>query len=189
MVNENDELIQNIVKPEASDVQAVRDHLCLPGPGTLFRRDLFKKLGGYNTRFRILFDMDFWWRASLYGKITHLSATLSAFRYHDSSQSNTGGARMAVETVQCVERFYSIPNLPQRFLKVRGQAFSNAYYAAAMQASLGGDMSACKKYLARSFASSPLNYFRGENKAKVINFLNIMIPQSIRSVPGGLFKK
>jgi glycosyltransferase involved in cell wall biosynthesis len=188
LVGVNDELIQNIVKPDASDVQAVRDHLCLPGPGALFRKDLFENLGGYDARFRILFDMYFWWRASLHGKLTHLSATLSAFRDHTSSQSNAGGARMAAETVQCVERFYSIPNLPQRFIKVRRQAFSNAYYAAAMQAALGKDMPACKKYLRRSFAASPSNYFRSENKWKAKTFVDIMIPFSNRIVPAGLFK-
>lgn len=188
IVDVNDNLIQNIVKPGVSDVQAVRDHLCLPGTGALFRKELFEKLGGYDTRFRILFDMYFWWQASLHGKLTHLSATLSAFRDHQGSQSNTGGTRMAAETVLCVERFYSIPNLPQRFLKVRGHAFSNAYYAAAMQASLGKDLSACKKYLRRSFAASPSNYFRRENKAKAKNFVDIMIPPLIQNVLKGLFK-
>ncbi len=189
IVDENSSLLRTIVKPDFDDIRAVRDHLCLPGPGTLFRKEIFEKMGGFYTGFRILFDMDFWWRAGLHGKIAHISATLSAFRDHAGSQSNTRGARMATETLQCVERFYAIPNLPQRFLKVRRQAFSNAYYAAAMQALPAKDISACKKYLSRSFAFSPWNYFRRENRGKAKNFVDIMMPRPIATILIGLFKQ
>jgi glycosyltransferase involved in cell wall biosynthesis len=185
LVDENDHIIENIKKPDFNDVMAVRDHLCLPGPGTLFRREIFERLGGFYTGFRILFDMDFWWRVSLHGKITRLPATLSAFRVHVNSQSNTGGIRMAMETRQCVERFYSTPNLAQKFKKVKSQAFSNAYYAAAMQAYLGKDMPKCKKYLMLSFLSSPVNYFRSQNWLKAKSFVDIMIP----SVMGNFLKR
>ncbi len=174
LVDEDGRVMQNIQKPNFNDIMAVKNHLCLPGPGTLFRREIFDKLGGFYTGFRILFDMDFWWRASLHGIITRLPATLAAFRAHSNSQSNTGGIRMAEETIQCVERFYSIPDLPQRFKKVKGQAFSNAFYSAAMQALLGNDVAKCKYYLQRSFLFSPLNYFIGENRAKAKNVVNVM---------------
>jgi glycosyltransferase involved in cell wall biosynthesis len=188
IVDTNGELIRNIVKPDASDVQAVRDHMCLPGTGALFRKEMFEKIGGYDTRYRILFDLDFWWRVSLYGKLSHLNETLSAFRDHENSQSNAGGARMATETMQCVERFYSLPNLPQRFLKVRRQAFSNASYAAAMQASLGKETSMCKKYLMRSFLYSPANYFESRNRGKAKTFVSIMISPTIAKIVSRFFK-
>ncbi len=179
LVDENDCIIENIKKPDFNDVMAVRDHLCLPGPGTLFRREIFERLGGFYTGFRILFDMDFWWRVSVYGTITRLPVTLSAFRVHGNSQSNTGGMRMAKETTQCVERFYSNPHLPQKFKRVKNQAFSNAYYAAAMQAYYGKDVLKCKKYLMLSLLFSPANYFRTENRPKAKNFIDIMAPSVI----------
>jgi glycosyltransferase involved in cell wall biosynthesis len=178
IVDENDFLIETMVKPDFDGVLAVRDHLCLPGTGTLFRKEIFEKIGGFYTNFRILFDMDFWWHASLRGKIIRLPATLSAYRQHGTSQSQ-GGSRMAKETVQCVRRFYSIPDLPTRFKRIKSDAFSNAFYAAAMYASTGKDMKQCKQYLIRSFLYSPPNYFKQGNWGKAKKFVDIMIPTYI----------
>jgi len=171
LVDEKGSFVQKIEKPDFDDVRAVREHLCLPGPGALFRKRIFKELGGFYVDFRILFDMDFWWRASLLGKIIRLPKSLSAFRIHSTSQSQ-GGSRMAEETVKCVHRFYSIPELPARFKKSRLAAFSNAYYAAAMQAATGKDMNLCRRFLLHSFLYFPYNYLKPENRGKIKTFIN-----------------
>ena len=164
IIDENDNFIQTIIKPDFDDLQAVRDHLCLPGTGTLFRKELFNELGGFYAGFRILFDMDFWWRASLLGKIVRLPEVLSAFRLHGASQSGQGGGRMAEETMQFMQRFYSISGLPARFMKIKNIAFSNAYYTAAMQAYLGKDRRLYTRYLLRSCLYSPACFFKNNWK-------------------------
>jgi glycosyltransferase involved in cell wall biosynthesis len=176
LVDENSLFLQTIIKPDYDDVRAVREHLCLPGPCALFRREIFERIGGFYPNFRILFDLDFWWRASLHGKFSRLPKSLSAFRQHGTSQSTRGGTHMAWETVQCINRFYSIPDLPGRFKKVKRIAFSNAFYAAAMQSFVGKDMKQCKHYLFHSFMQSPLNYFGQENRGKLENLVGIMSP-------------
>jgi glycosyltransferase involved in cell wall biosynthesis len=180
LIDENGIQYQSIQKPDFDSISPIRKHLCLPGPGALFKKDIFEQLGGFDTQFRILFDMDFWWRASLIGPFTRIPRPLSAFRQHRSSQSSTGGERMAAETIRCVEKFYALPNLPASLTRVKGEAFSNAYYAAGMQLALAkGDMMASKEYLLKSFSCSPRNYFKAENRDKLINFINVALSPKI----------
>jgi glycosyltransferase involved in cell wall biosynthesis len=176
LVDENDALIMSIKKQDYDAVNAVRDHLCLPGPATLFRKELFDQLGGFHTGFRILFDMDFWWRSSLFGKIGHLPVELSAFRQHGNSQSNAGGMLMASETIQCVERFYSTSPMPKEFRKVKRQAFSNAYYAAGSHCVQSKNIKEAKSYYLKSLFYSPGNYLKPENQAKLAKLIVIMLP-------------
>lgn len=176
LVNENGSLIKTIVKPDFDAVQAVREHLCLPGTGALFRKEIFEKLGGFYTGFRIVSDMDFWWRASLYGKMSRVPKSLSAFRQHETSQSNQGGTRMAEETVQCVQRFYSMPDLPAKFTMIKNTAFSNAFYVAATQVALEKDRKMSRRYLLRSFQYSPANYLMPKNWVKARSFIDIIMP-------------
>ena len=189
VVDENDSLIKTVVNRDFDDVQAVRDHLCLPGTGTLFRKRIFEKTGGFYTGFRILFDLDFWWRASLLGKIVRLPVTLSAFRQHGASQSQGGGSLMAEETVECVRRFYLNPDLPSRFHRIKNAAFSNAFYAAALQSFFGKDMNKSKKYLILSFLYSPINYIRRANWAKAKNIIDIITFPGVGNFMARIVKK
>jgi glycosyltransferase involved in cell wall biosynthesis len=98
IVDENDHVVMKIQKPVYNFVDMIRNHLCLPGPGALFRKLIFEQLNGFDTQFQILFDMHFWWRAGLLGPLGRVPKSLSAFRQHRLSQSTTAGERMAEET-------------------------------------------------------------------------------------------
>lgn len=52
--------------------------------GTLIRRELFEKLGGFSTKYRYVADADFWFRALEAGARFHCdkSTTVAAFRLH-----------------------------------------------------------------------------------------------------------
>jgi glycosyltransferase involved in cell wall biosynthesis len=188
LVDENDEIFQSIQKPDYSYVETIRQHLCLPGPCALFRTEIFRKLGGFDTSFRILFDMDFWWRAGLLGEFARLPKSLTAFRQHRNSQSSSGGERMASETIACVNKFYSSHNLPNNILKVKKDAFSNAYYSAAMQAAQARKFQKTKDYLWKSCFFSPFNYLKKENRTKLINFINIMMPPKVLSFTKRIYR-
>ena len=57
----------------------------IPQPGSLFRRDVFQKIGGLNTEFGWAFDFDLFIKFSKVGKIEYLNKDLAAFRWHSDS--------------------------------------------------------------------------------------------------------
>jgi glycosyltransferase involved in cell wall biosynthesis len=180
IVDEEGRLVTEVQKPDYNFVGMIRNHLCLPGPGALFRKEIFEKLNGFDTQFKILFDMHFWWRAGLIGPFARVPKSLSAFRQHTLSQSSTGGEKMAEETIRCVENFYSLPNLPKTIIKAKAEAFSNAYFSAGTQYFLRNkDLSIHKTYLRKSFMMAPYNYFRPSNRGKLITFIDVMISPKI----------
>ena len=190
LVDEYGVKYESIQKPDFHPIDPIRKHLCLPGPGTLFRKEIFDRLGGFDTSFRILFDMDFWWRASLLGPFTRVPRPLAAFRQHRNSQSSMGGVRMAEETVRCVQKFYSLPNLPKPIQSIRGEAFSSAYFSAAMQTVQASQKrSASRKLLFQSIMHAPFSFLKTENRAKLIGLLDVMISPRIVSGFRKLIKK
>jgi len=52
--------------------------------GTIFRREVFERLGGFDTRWRLVADADFWFRALEHGYRFHrtTAAAVAAFRMH-----------------------------------------------------------------------------------------------------------
>jgi GT2 family glycosyltransferase len=57
----------------------------IPQPGSLFRRKQFLFLGGLNPNLGWAFDFDLFIRMSKIGKLVHLDADVSAFRWHSDS--------------------------------------------------------------------------------------------------------
>lgn len=183
LVDENGEVFATVKKPEYNYLDSIRKHLCLPGPGTLFKKDIFDLVGGFDTSFSILFDLDFWWHAGLYGQFARLPVSLSAFRQHKKSQSFSGGKKMAEETIKCINKLYSRSDLPKDVKKIKREAYSSAYYSAAMQSITGGEVEkTSKRYLLQSFLFSPANYFKKENHAKAVNWIKIILPSKLRLI-------
>jgi GT2 family glycosyltransferase len=150
------------ITPEYDYVHMLRRHHCLPGPGAFFRKNVVEWLGGRDDRFRYVADFDFWLRAGLLGPFARIPKTLATFRWHaGGASSREQGASMAEEHIRLVEKIYSMPNLPEPVLRVKKEAFSNAYYEAAV--SLGTQVLDVKRdYYRRAVALYPWNYLSHE---------------------------
>jgi len=68
---------------EAMHVELVQP----PGPGALFRREVFDRAGGWNAALRQVPDFDFWLRASDVGPFVRVPQCLAEYRIHDGSAS------------------------------------------------------------------------------------------------------
>ncbi len=81
----------------------------IPQQGTFFRRQVFERLGGFNTDFRYSADYDFWVRALeagfQFGKYSQ--RTLAAFRLMPTQLSQARKAEMAPEGVAIRKRLAS----------------------------------------------------------------------------------
>jgi glycosyltransferase involved in cell wall biosynthesis len=67
--------------------------------GTLFRRKVFERLGGFNESYRFVGDADFWWRAVTAGFVFTRShhPPVAAFRIHSGQLSATYAGEMNQE--------------------------------------------------------------------------------------------
>jgi glycosyltransferase involved in cell wall biosynthesis len=59
----------------------------IPHPATFVRRELFEKVGGFNTNLKYAMDYDLWLRLAYYGDPVQLDEPLAAFREHEGSLS------------------------------------------------------------------------------------------------------
>lgn len=77
----------------------------IPQPGSLFRRDVYEKIGGLNSEFKWAFDLDLLIRMSQIGKIKFLNRTLASFRWHADSLS-VGGRDGSVREASGIRKHF-----------------------------------------------------------------------------------
>ena len=63
------------------------DHNYISQPSMFWRRSLYEKVGGLDTRFNLAMDADLWERFSRHTRITHIPAYLSCMRYYPEQKT------------------------------------------------------------------------------------------------------
>ena len=108
-------------------------HLCMIGPGCLFRRSGLAGAPARDLRFRYTGDFHQWLRMGLLGPFARIPATLATWRHHDAGASQARRDReMAANKIDAVRDVLDRPNLPGQVRHLRGEALSTAYYVAAV---------------------------------------------------------
>jgi glycosyltransferase involved in cell wall biosynthesis len=76
------------VQTEDYDADRLRVALvCQPGPGALFRREVFDRSGGWAGHLHHVPDFEFWLRASTFGRFVRLPEVQARYRIHEGSAS------------------------------------------------------------------------------------------------------
>lgn len=89
------------------------DLVCQPGPGALFRRDVFERLGGWRADLRQVPDYEFWLRASTLGAFHRVAQCLARYRIHEQSASfRVMAPERAEEIVRVIDMHPSTLALP-----------------------------------------------------------------------------
>lgn len=73
--------------PEYDYQRMVEELICPPGPGAIFRRSLFEKIGGWNEQLRKIPDFEYWLRAGRIGRFARVSKVLAQYRVHEESMA------------------------------------------------------------------------------------------------------
>lgn len=116
------------VKTEDFDrKRLVVDLVCQPGPGALFRKSVFEKVGGWNPELRQVPDFEFWTRVSAHGEFVRIPRSLAKCRVHEESASfRKLPAERCDEVISVVQSSgYRIPS------EFRAMAESKAYAVSA----------------------------------------------------------
>ena len=129
IIDENGNTLMNKIVPDFTDDLFIGHCKCLPGPGTLFRRDKALEIGGRRAGWKFVGDYDFWLRLSRVGKIVRLPGVLAQWRENQYSTSiSQRDNRMAVERIKVIENFLLENSVPK---DLHRKALGNAYYLAA----------------------------------------------------------
>jgi GT2 family glycosyltransferase len=81
-------------------------------PEVFFRRALWERVGGFDPRYHLAFDYDFWVRCFLAGtRVLHVPEALAQFRFH-ATQKSSASALAAHEIRDIVARHLEHAGLP-----------------------------------------------------------------------------
>lgn len=85
-------------------------------PEVFFRRSLWEKVGGFDTRWNFAFDYDFWVRCIIAGARTaHIPEVLARFRIHPAQKS--AATEKAADEIRAIVRQHLDANAPVGFWK------------------------------------------------------------------------
>lgn len=179
IIDEEGRVIGHRTTPEYDYLYMLRRHHCVPGPGVFFRKSVAERLGGRDASFRYVSDFDFWLRAGLLGPFARIPKTLATFRWHvGGASSRDQGSMMAHEHIRLIEKIYDLPDLPETVLKARKEAFSSAYYEAAV--ALGTQALDVKKaYFRRALALYPWSYLSHEKLSLAESLILMLLGRRI----------
>ena len=169
IINQFGATVKIKVLPEYSDEILIGHCKCLPGPGTLFRRDSALEIGGRREIWKYVSDYDFWLRLSRLGQIVRLPGIFAQWRENpDSTSISFRGNDMASERIKVTKAFLSENKLPN---SLRRMALGNCHYLAARLAFFD------PKIKARSLLIRAFGYRLGwpeEAKLYVVLYLLLM---------------
>ena len=87
------------------------DLICQPGPGAIFRRRVFEKIGGWNESLSQVPDFDYWLRASHMGRFVRVPKNLAQYRVHEESGAfRPVSLKRSNEIIDVTYRYWSKEN-------------------------------------------------------------------------------
>jgi glycosyltransferase involved in cell wall biosynthesis len=174
MIDAEGKTIRTIITFDYDYKNMLRWHHCMPGPGTLFKKEIFLSIGGRDPKFRYVADFDFWLRAGLIGSFARVPKFLASYRLHAGGASSFAkGEKMAEEHILMINKLYSTPNLPQDLLHIKEEAYSSANYIAGVVC--GDNKILRRKYYISALSHAPNKYFC-EYRRRTVEILKAFLP-------------
>lgn len=128
VIDEDSKYVRTVQTPDYDERLLIANFQCLPGPGALFRRSVWDKVGGWNTGLRNIPDMDFFLRLCQYGPFIRVGEPLSDFRIHSGSTTyNPCNAERSDEPLRVINSLYQTKGLSPSILSWKRKAIANAY--------------------------------------------------------------
>jgi glycosyltransferase involved in cell wall biosynthesis len=159
--------IRKIPTKEFSYEELVGNFNCLVGPGGVFRTDIAREVGGWDSSIRYVPDYKFWLEMSTRGSFQRIPNYLAVWRTHGESLSIEGRSlQMAEERINVIKDF--LKRYPQE-TKLSARALSNAYYRAAILTFFDPKVPG-RKYIKESFYLDRQNLL-SKNKLVLIYIL------------------
>ena len=127
LINPRSQIIKKNVCREFDFESLVVRQECYIGPGALFRKDLFNKVGGWRSDLKLAPDREFWMRIGMYGHFEMIDEPLAGYRMHPKSISYyEKRPEIALEYVAVLDDFFSKKDISTDIVLRKNEAYSNA---------------------------------------------------------------
>lgn len=128
LMDANSADIRRVYAPEFDYKKMLSDIVVQPGPGVFFRRTAFKKIGGWNSSYRQVPDLEYWLRLGLEGDFLRIPEVLAKFRVHDGSQTYMeSSVEKAEECVRLIDDYFKNSALPDTIRALEDRSKGNAH--------------------------------------------------------------
>jgi len=125
LIDSNNEFIKEVDLGPFNHKGLYEELICYPGPGALFTRKIYKRVGGWKINLTQVPDFEFWLRASEYGNFYRVNKNLANFRVHPDSGSVKKISRKKCNEIIYVMRSHSNKIASKGFSKRK--SLSNAF--------------------------------------------------------------
>lgn len=130
IIDAKGKVLKEVEVKDFSDELLVGKFICLPGPGTFFRKISALSIGGRNTKWKFVGDYDFWLRISRKGNLRKRSEMVAQWRLHENSTSiSKRGKYMFAERVNVINDFLEINTFEKKLTRM---AKASALYSASL---------------------------------------------------------
>ncbi len=156
-IDKNGKEIGRVITSNYNYEYMLKTHDNVTGPGTFFRKSILNKLKGRDFQFKYVSDYDFWLRAGLIGPFARIPKVLASSRVHPGQATlKDKGHKMAMEHINVLNKYFSLPNIPSNIRTVKSEAYEKACEAARI---CRGDKLSAKIFISLvSLYYSPLPY-------------------------------
>ena len=156
IISASGEKVEHVVTREFSKEVLIGEFICIPGPGSIFRTEAARIIGGRNGKWKYVSDYEFWLRLSNIGDFERIPKNLAYWRTHENSTSiKYRSPDMARERIHVIEEFLQAHPEHDKF---KSTALSLAYFSAARICFFSPEVPA-RRYLLLSFLFSPKIFF------------------------------
>jgi glycosyltransferase involved in cell wall biosynthesis len=156
LIDSRGERLRVVKQPALGWLDMLRGCICAPGPGAFFRREAFAKTDGWNSKYRQMPDLDFWYRLGLEGTFKKVNGVNGGFRVHEASQTYAvADSSRAEEVLEITREFFKRDNLGTHVLTLRDMSLANAHLVAAQLHMRAGRYRDGLKHLRSGFFHDP----------------------------------
>lgn len=129
---------RSVCKPFSLE-QTLVSQECQIGPGAVFRRDAYQRIGGWDPSFRLAPDREFWLRLAREGTFHFDDRALAKYRLHVRATSyRVVSDEVTKEYIDVLDRFFE-SNPPADLLARRDEAYGHAFMVRARNAFRSGN--------------------------------------------------
>lgn len=127
LIDPDSRVVRRVEAPDYDYSKMLSEVVCLPGPGSLFRRLAYDRAGAWDPRLRQMPDYDFWLRLGLYGPFVRIPKVLASFRVHNASQTfGPVSVERANEPAMIVSRIFAHADFPVQLQSLKRTCLANA---------------------------------------------------------------
>lgn len=132
LIDEQSRVVKQSVSRPFDLAQLVVEQECYIGPGALFRRSAFERVGGWRSDLRLAPDREFWMRLAAQGTIRMLPRSLARYRIHAGAISYKDTApEVSREYLRVLDSYFALADVPPSIRARKDEAYGRAHLVVA----------------------------------------------------------